>query len=48
MGKEIEIQTKGEMEIVRNRKTKLDLEEKQKELEEMIRKLQKQIKAVKK
>ncbi|MFZ3130703.1 MAG: hypothetical protein WA125_06265 [Desulfosporosinus sp.] len=43
MGKEIQIQSKGEMEVVNNRKSKLDIEQKQLDLEKMIMKLTKRI-----
>jgi hypothetical protein len=36
MGKEVEVQSKGELEIVNNRKAKQETEEKQKELGLMI------------
>ena len=39
MGKEIEVQTKGEMEVINNRKAKIDTESKMKELEAMIQNL---------
>jgi hypothetical protein len=46
MGKEIEIQTKGEMEIINNRKAKIDAESKTKELEAMIQDLYNRLEAV--
>jgi len=36
MGKSIEIQTKGEMEIIHNRKAKMDTEERLTDLEKQI------------
>jgi len=43
MGREIEIQSRGEIEIVNNRKAKIDVEEKQANLEKMIKELQKRV-----
>ena len=39
MGKEIEVQSKGEMEIINNREAKIKLEEKQEDLMAMIQDL---------
>ena len=43
MGKEIEIQNRGEVEIVQNREAKIEAKERQEELEKMILKLQKRL-----
>lgn len=47
MGKEVEVQSRGEMDIVRNRQVRNEIQDKQVELEEELAKLKKEHSALK-